>query len=208
MTSKRPFLNNAYDLSGPDATENLYRDWATTYEDEVVAQNGYVTPGRCAAVLAEAGVDPSAPILDLGCGTGLAGLALRNQGFQIIDGLDFSAEMLAEASKKTRLYRHLGTADLSEPITPPEGPYFGAIAAGVISPGHAPVAGLRHALSILEPQGVLAFSLNDKALEDPHYEAYIAELVESGTCRLIHKAYGDHLPGHHMGATVYGLRKP
>ncbi|WP_350332910.1 class I SAM-dependent DNA methyltransferase [Coralliovum pocilloporae] len=207
MTPKTGFLDNVYDLSAPGATETFYGDWAATYEQEVVAQNGYVTPGRCAAVLAEAGVDPSAAILDMGCGTGLAGLALRNQGFKTIDGLDFSAEMLAEAAKKDGLYRHLATADLSEPITPPEAPYHGAVAAGVINPGHAPVSALKRGLDVLEPDGVLVFSLNDKALKDPHYEAYLDELLQSGACTLFHKAYGDHLPGQNMGAFVYGLRK-
>ena len=45
-------------------------------------------------------------ILDLGAGTGLCGEVLRNAGFENVDALDISSEMLEEARKKN-IYKNL-----------------------------------------------------------------------------------------------------
>ena len=91
--NERQFLESAYDLPDRQATAGFYGDWAATYDDEI-AGNGYATPARCAAALAGRAASREAPVLDIGCGTGLSGLALRAAGFTTIDGTDFSAEML------------------------------------------------------------------------------------------------------------------
>ena len=70
------YLDSAYAVEDAESTRNLYQDWAATYEQEVRA-NGYVTPTRCAHALANLAADKRAPLLDLGCGTGLSGEALK-----------------------------------------------------------------------------------------------------------------------------------
>ncbi len=70
------FLDKVYDAKGTDETRALYDDWAASYDAEI-AENGYATPRRCAEALAGFATDPSLPVLDFGCGTGLSGLALR-----------------------------------------------------------------------------------------------------------------------------------
>jgi len=40
------------------------------------------------------------PVLDVGCGTGVSGLFLRDVGFADIHGSDFLPEMLALAKEK------------------------------------------------------------------------------------------------------------
>ena len=93
------FLNNAYGARDSAATRKLYDDWAASYEAEI-AENGYATPTRCAEALRSKIRDASAPILDFGCGTGLSGLALKLVGFETIDGVDLSQEMLNQAREK------------------------------------------------------------------------------------------------------------
>ncbi|MDH3453013.1 MAG: methyltransferase domain-containing protein, partial [Gammaproteobacteria bacterium] len=85
--------------------------------------NGYVTPGRCAQALADLAPDKSAPLLDLGCGTGLSGEALRAAGFATLDGTDFSEEMLTLARAKPGLYRNLILGDLNNPLPGAPGDY-------------------------------------------------------------------------------------
>ena len=132
------FLNKAYGPRDAEATRKLYDDWATSYEAEV-RENGYATPGRCAAALALHLKDKKTPILDFGCGTGLSGLALKLAGFEIIDGVDLSADMLKVAESK-QLYRTLTQieADADVPGTP--GDYAAIAAIGVIGVGAAPIA--------------------------------------------------------------------
>ncbi len=188
----RDQLDKAYAVDDPEATRQLYADWASHYDTEL-AKNGYVTPGRCAQALAEHDPSRKSPVIDLGCGTGLSGLALRAAGFETVDGLDFSAEMLAEA-RKTGAYRTLIEGDVLEPATPPEGAYAHAVAAGVFSPGHAPPEGVDAALALIETGGLFVFSLNQHALDDPAYLGRISNLVDCGAAELLFKIHNAFAP--------------
>ena len=64
--------------------------------------------------LARANPGLESPVVDLGCGTGLSGEALRAAGFADVDGYDFSEGMLALARKKN-CYREIINTDLSQP---------------------------------------------------------------------------------------------
>ncbi len=200
------FLDDAYDLDGSAATKDFYGEWARTYEEEVRA-NGYVTPQRCAAALAANATDTGAPLLDLGCGTGLSGEAFRAAGFAVVDGTDFSAEMIAYARAKPDLYRSLVLGDLTRPIPAEPGEYANVAAVGVFSPGHAPAAMLDAVLALLDQDGCFVFSLNDHALADPSFEARIAANVDAGIAEVAFQEYGDHLPGRGLRASVYVLRR-
>ena len=205
MADDKKFLHGAYGLNTPAATQALYRDWAQSYEDEITA-NGYVTPARCAAALAQFATDKAAPLLDIGCGTGLSGVALVAAGFSTLDGTDFSPEMLALAKAKG-IYRTLTLTDLNTPLPGAPASYANAAAVGVFSPGHAPPSALREFMAVLQPGGCLVFSLNDHALADPTYQGAIMEQVDGGGAELLANDYGDHLPKIGMYCRVYVLRK-
>lgn len=205
MTEPTNFLDNAYELDSSDKTREYYRQWARSYDDELKA-NGYASPARVAAAMAAHVADLTAPILDLGCGTGLSGQALRDQGFTTIDGTDFSQEMLAVAQSKD-LYRATAKGDLNNPIPAAKGDYQNFAAVGVFSPGHAPPEMIPSVVDLLPQHGCLGFTLNDHALEDARYETFISDLAEAGTVEVALKEYGDHLPGIGLKATVYILRK-
>ena len=199
------FLDKAYQARNAASTRKLYDDWAASYETEV-AENGYVTPGRCAKALKSVTADPRAPILDFGCGTGLSGLALKRSGFDVIDGLDLSAEMLEGAASK-HLYRNLGQIEADANLPFAKGTYASMAAIGVIGAGAAPVSVLHVLMRHLKPGGKLVFSFNDHALEDPDNEAGVAEWTDCGAARLVFKEYGPHLPALGMNANVYILEK-
>lgn len=203
MTEK--FLDKAYTARTPDAVEALYDDWSASYEAEV-GENGYATPKRTAEALAQVAGDLSLPILDYGCGTGLSGLALKAAGFQIIDGADPSAEMLAKAKEKG-LYRSLTQIEPSTEITLDTSGYAALTAIGVIGAGAAPIALFDSLMGALGPGGHLALSFNDHALENPESEATLMAWVEDGRATLAFKEYGDHLPGIGLGSNVYVLTR-
>src|SRR5215204_905844 len=134
-------LEDAYALSTPDDSRELYARWAATYESGFVQDNLYVIPQQVAAVFAEVG-DPAGPALDVGCGTGLAGQALVGDGRGwTIDGVDISPEMLAAAATKRRAdgsptYRRLFEADLTVPVDEAAGQYAGVFSSGTFTHGH------------------------------------------------------------------------
>lgn len=195
------FLNKAYGARDAAATRKLYDDWAASYEAEV-GENGYATPERCAAALATHMPDRAAPLLDFGCGTGLSGLALKLAGFPTIDGVDLSAEMLAGARAKG-VYRHLTQIEAGAPLAHAPGDYAAIAAIGVIGAGAAPIAVFDSLMAGLAPGGLLVFSFNDHALEDPASEGRVQSWIDAGNAALLFREYGPHLPGIGLKSNVY-----
>lgn len=206
MAEQKAFLQTAYEVENTDQTRTFYGNWAASYDQEI-GENGYATPRRCADALAKFSPDKSLPVLDFGCGTGLSGLALREQGFDNIDGCDLSPEMLAVAGARTGLYRHLWEADVENPFPFDPGTYAAIQAVGVIAASHAPAETIDQILSVLPPEGLFVFSLNDHTLQDPAFEARVVENIDTGFARLLLKEHGDHLPGINLKSKVYILQK-
>lgn len=202
----RKFLDGAYGLDGENATRTLYADWAASYDAEIT-ENGYATPRRCAEALAGAVADRSAPILDIGCGTGLSGLALRAAGFNVIDGCDISDEMLAQAHTREGAYRNIQLTTLDDPFPFTPGAYANMVAVGVFSPAHAPPETMDQVLALLPSGGCFCFSLNDHALEDVRFPDKIDQVVTEGSAEVVFKEHGPHLPGIGLECTVYVLKK-
>ena len=107
----KKFLDRIYKSDLDLSTTQLYKEWASSYEDELNS-NKYVTPRRCADMLMKYCANPRIKVLDLGCGTGLSGEALHARGFHQIDGLDLSSEMLTLAKEKA-IYSKLINDDLN-----------------------------------------------------------------------------------------------
>jgi len=198
-------LHRVYQISSPEEAEGFYDDWAARYDAEV-AENGYITPRRCAAALAAHASEKDRPLMDLACGTGLSGVALHEAGFTCIDGFDISEGMLEQA-RATGVYRHLATADLSQPLDVAEGAYANAAAVGCVSPEYMPPTVIDAVLGKLPRGGCFVFSVNDHAAQDGTIAGRIMELVDTSYADLLFSEYGDHLPNIGLGATVYVLRR-
>lgn len=197
------FLDKVYDLETPDEMRRHYDAWAARYDDDLQSQ-GYATPGRCAAALKEAGLSRDAAILDMGCGTGLSGRALREAGFTTIDGADVSPGMLEEAAK-TGAYRHLvNTARTALP----EARYPAVTAMGVIGAGAAPPELFDTCLAALARGGLFCFSFNDHTLEMPEYTERRDVALASGRVTLVSEETGDHIRGLGSRSKVYVLKRP
>ena len=155
----KDLLARAYGLKSEAETRSLYRDWAATYDETMLAGLGYLTPQRTAAMLAEAMTAREGAVLDVGCGTGLAGRALALHGFSCIDALDFSAEMLAVA-RASGVYRNCIAADLNQPLPCQLLRYRAMICTGTFTHGHVGAACLPALVSRLEPGGLFACTVH------------------------------------------------
>ena len=99
-----------------EVVERLYAGMAGTFDEHLVEHLGYRTP----TLLIEAlkpwlqefiACHGCAPVvLDLGCGTGLFGVAVRPYASQLF-GVDLSAEMLAKATERA-IYDELAQGDV------------------------------------------------------------------------------------------------
>ena len=198
------YLKQVHGLDGVKTVIDHYDAWSDTYDTEI-AENGYALPKRMAEAVASVMDDKSLPLLDFGCGTGLAGAALKSLGFTTIDGMDVSAEMMAQAAPKG-IYRTLTHIDPGTALPVPAGTYPLITACGVIGAGAAPLDVLDTLATSLTTGGKLAFSFNDKTLLDPAYLARVESHQNNGF-DLIYKERGAHLPGIDMKSTVYILEK-
>ncbi len=199
------FFKSTYDLETPEQTEAHYQKWAATYEAEV-AEQGYATPDRVAQALWSQKPESQTPVLDYGCGTGLSGVALRNAGFEVIDGMDPTANMLAVAKTKG-VYRTLSSFEITDPAPLTNGAYTAITAIGVIGAGAAPPETLDMLMYALPKGGMLSFSFNDHTLADHTYTARLNDWLDMGAARLLFREHGPHLPGLDMKSDVYVLEK-
>ena len=98
----------------PRAVADRYDDWAESYDDDLVAWS-YRAPEVVAKTVVTREPDARS-LLDVGCGTGLVGKALRALGCTArIKGLDISQSSLRVADR-TGAYDEVESADLLQPL--------------------------------------------------------------------------------------------
>lgn len=145
--------------SADDAVE-LYREWADHYDHDVFDVLGFTGTARVAELLADHLADRTAPIVDLGCGTGAAGGRLAELGFTTVDGIDVSPEMLAVAARRGA-YRHLVVGDLTATIAVDQ-VYAGSVSAGTFTSGHVGPEAVARIATLLAPGAVIAWVVADQ----------------------------------------------
>mgnify|MGYP002725612791 CR=1 FL=1 len=203
----RHFLETAYDLETTEQVRAHYEAWSTTYDTEIGEHNNYAQPARCAAALTSAIAPDGARVLDVGCGSGLSGLALSEVGFALIDGCDLSPAML-ELAGNTGVYDHLFEADLNQRLEPPHSAYDAVAAVGVFSFGHLNATVLRDLLEVLRPGGALVVGLNDHFWDEGSLPTELSSIETDGTAEVVFREHGDHLPGAGIEGWVIVLSKP
>ncbi|WP_158284656.1 class I SAM-dependent DNA methyltransferase [Oricola cellulosilytica] len=206
MGKDKRFLDKAYSVKTDAQTRSFYDQWAEVYDEEV-AENAYQQPRRCAQALAGLTAPSETTILDVGCGSGLSGIALDVAGFQTIDGCDFSPGMLAKAGK-TNVYRRLFETNLNEPpMDAPDGRYDAAACVGVFSFGHVKAEALDDILRVLKPAGALVIGLNDHFYEEGSLTTRLELLESEGLMEILDREHGEHMPGTGLKGWVITARK-
>jgi trans-aconitate methyltransferase len=168
-------IARARSLGSVQENEELYREWAATYDRDVFETLGFTGSGRIADLLAQYVPNRSTEVIDLGCGTGAVGVRLAALGFERFDGVYLSPEMLDIARAKA-VYHSLTTMDLTKPITPTY-QYGAAVSAGTFRSGHVGPSALAEIAKLLAPSAVVAWVIAtsvwpsfERALADSGFE--------------------------------------
>jgi SAM-dependent methyltransferase len=140
-------LGRVSSLELDDSSRDIYDDWAQDYDDHLLTEYGYISPGVAAGELAQCLQQRDLEIVDFGCGTGLVGEALHEHGFVTVDGVDVSHGMLEQARAK-KVYRHLLCADLTARIPLDDESYAAGLCVGSLGAGHV---GAQHLAEMLRP---------------------------------------------------------
>ncbi len=196
--SKEKRLQQAYGLKTPDNSRKLYADWAATYDSDFVAASDYVLHVSVADAFAEAG--GRGPVLDMGAGTGLCGVALARHEPGEIDGTDISQEMLDQAAQKD-VYRKLFAGDILAGLDAPDASYAGVVSAGTFTLGHVGPDGLDEVVRLLQPDGLAVIAVRDAHFEAEGFGAKLDTLAPrlSRVVRTRVRIYSDASTGPHAG---------
>jgi predicted TPR repeat methyltransferase len=166
----------ALEGSNPDAppadyVRALFNDYAGRFERELTHDLGYRVPQHLRAMVV--GLDKAAGArrftraLDLGCGTGLSGVAFKDVADEIV-GVDLAEAMIAEARPK-KLYSALFAMEIGAYLASNDAkrkPFDLVIAAdvfiyvGKLDPVFATIA------ERMGPDGLFVFSAEDGGTED------------------------------------------
>jgi predicted TPR repeat methyltransferase len=198
--------------SDPGYVRHLFDQFSADYDSRMLGQLAYAAP-RILAELADlvmAGRD-DLRILDLGCGTGLAGAVFKAQARQL-DGIDLSPAMI-EKARARQIYDSLQVADLETALTAPGPAYDLMLAAdtlvylGDLTKVFAAAAGR------LAPDGYFLFTLEDAGGDQDfelgpkrrwrHSRAYVRRLAAQAG--LIVAGLVDAAPRTEAGKQVPGL---
>jgi len=178
-------LNEAYSVKTPDDNRRLYAQWASTYESSFVDAKQYRYPKAIAEVFNNV-AGPVQRTLDIGTGTGLTGMYLsRLRPTVVIDGMDISPEMLAQAALKKRsdgsdVYRALYERDLTVTVFNENAPYEALFSSGTFTHGHLGPECLRNLLPLLAHNGWLVVGVNNEHFQATGFDIELDSLVSLG----------------------------
>lgn len=201
-------LAAAYAVDGPDGNRDLYRRWADTYDADFIQASGYVYHERVVDLLlgaAPVGADDA--VLDVGCGTGVVGEALRARGVAIVDGIDISPEMLEQARAKqtvygTPAYRNLVEADLTDRIPLGDDTYNGIISTGTFTHGHLGPEALDELVRVAAPSAVCAIGVNAEHWTELSFDRWFADRSRDGLItspEVVNVSIYEAMEGEHAG---------
>lgn len=176
-------LARAYALRSDEESRALYRDWARTYDQTMVDGLQYRSPTVVVDLLRPHLASAQSCVLDIGCGTGLAGRALAAHGFTAIEGLDLSPEM-AQVAADSGAYRAFVMADLNAPLSVPDSTFDAAMCCGTFTTGHVSAGCLPEILRVLRPGAPFAFSVKLSEWDALGFGGAMTALQKNGALRV------------------------
>jgi len=114
-------------------------------------------------------------VLDAGCGTGLVGEVLNRMGYENVDAMDFSSDMLDEAEKKA-VYNRLIQEDMNGDLDIPDRHYDATICVGTFTYAHVGPHAFDELVRVTRPGGHICFTIRDGAYQEYGYRNKMLEM--------------------------------
>jgi SAM-dependent methyltransferase len=167
-------LLGVYKSQNEDELIGAYKDWALLYDKDNDDVLGTVSQPNSVKIFHEYLKDSKLKIIDVGCGTGLVGLELKNLGFSNFDGIDLSQEMVDIAQGRGYNSLFLGNLNKSLPIG--SNSYDAALCVGVFTHGHVGPERFSELVRIVKPAGIICFTINENVYESQGFDIAIKHL--------------------------------
>jgi len=171
--------------------EDVYKEWASAYDYDNDHLLGTVSQPLSVQIFQEYMKDNSARIIDVGCGTGLVGVELKNSGFTNFDGIDISQEMIDIA--KQRGYSKLFIGSLNESLPFESNEYDVAFCVGVFTHGHVGSDRLDELVRIVKSGGIICFTINEGVYETYGFNSKIQKLESENVLKVLEVRKNDYM---------------
>ena len=165
-------------VSGKNAkvdSKLLYDEWANDYDNDLINEYGYIAPKLTVDKFKALVLKKNLRIIDVGCGTGLVGQALYENGYKNIDGYDISSEML-KIAKQFKFYKELKQIDLNDKPTNLSKTYDVLICVGSFGYGALEPIAIRHLIGLVKSGGLLFIFMNAEPFKSQNYQKHIFTL--------------------------------
>jgi predicted TPR repeat methyltransferase len=184
--------------TAPDEVREYYDEQAQTY-DSTLASWGYDAPWRAAELLLRTLPADGAPqtVLDAGCGTGLAGQALRDAGFAgRLLGVDLSPDSVALANGRG-IYDDVAVGDLQQPLEYEDDSLDGVVCVGVLTYVPVVAAIWREFCRVTRPGGAIVLTQRDDLWRERRCNEALHDLERDGRWAVVHLSPpASYLPGN------------
>ena len=181
----------------PDGINQLLRMWQADPADTVMVGDYLfdLQAGKEAGVITihldRKGVFAWPDFADIGCGTGLTCVFLIQQGYQYLDGIDLSPDMVRVAGDRN-IYQKLMVADVNQPLDIADESYDAAVSSGTFTHGHVGPEPLDEIFRILKPGGILACTVHQDLWQKIGFEAKFKSLIETGSIECLALEKGQY----------------
>ena len=181
-----------YEARTSEELARAYGCWAKEYDHDTCSGMGYVGPVMAAGLLDRYLDSDNAKILDAGCGTGLVGAAMNKMGYQRIEAMDYSRDMLRQAERK-EVYDNLFRADMNKQLPLASDSYDATICVGTFTYAHVGPDAFDELVRITRPGGYICFTVRDGAYQEYGYRQRMLDLEADRAMELKEMVDADYL---------------
>lgn len=192
MATRKEIHDRVLKATSKEELATVYGEWAERYDKDLIDEMGYVAPVIASQLLQKYVTDLNARILDAGCGTGLAGADLHQNGYRNLEGFDYSAQMLEKAKDKG-VYTRLHQGDLTGRLELEDNSYDAIISVGTFTCGHVGPEAFAELIRITRPGGYLCFTVRDSAWKKDNYRVAMDYIEKSGAWKCVEEQTTDYI---------------
>ena len=186
-------------LRTTNEVRDFYDDWGNEKKyDQDMCDWNYTGPKEVVDTFKSYVTKKDTLIFDAGCGSGLVGQALRDQGFLKFDGADLSQTLLDAIPPN--LYRSLYQVDLNQSLNIPDNTYDAVTCVGTFTYGHVKADALNEFVRITKDGGLLCFTINEGIYIDGGFDTKLATLENDGVWKKLEFFKSDYLASKNVNA--------
>ena len=168
-----------YSKNEPQDVRSHYNQIAEGYND-FLEQTNYVLSDLVVQEVLEYYQDAAAYVVDVACGTGKLGIALKQARRNMkIYGIDFSNSML-DVAKRSGVYETLSSVDVKTNLFEITNKYDLMISSGAFTPGHLDHTDLINCISLLSSNGRGFVSVKKDYFDSTGFQSALDSAVSDG----------------------------